>query len=58
MTKILMYMAMFVGAVVVALWASRELSYFLRDVLYWIRTNWLMVFGISVAVAIGIKVVK
>jgi len=58
MTKILMYIAMFVGAVVLALWASRELSYFLNNLLYWIRTNWLMVFGVAVAVAIGYKVVK
>jgi len=41
MTKFLMYFAMFVGAIVIASWVSREANYFFSNLLYWIRYNWL-----------------
>jgi hypothetical protein len=58
MTKTLMYIAMFVGTVVIALWLSRDLNYFLSNILYWLRSNWLILIGIGVAVAIGYKFTK
>ena len=34
MTKFLMYFVMFVGAIVIAAWVSREASYFFNSLLY------------------------
>ncbi|MBD2189777.1 hypothetical protein [Pseudanabaena mucicola] len=56
MTKILMYVAMFVGAIVIASWISREASYFFNSLIYWVRYNWLPFLGLVVLVAIAYKV--
>ncbi|BBC24439.1 hypothetical protein [Pseudanabaena sp. ABRG5-3] len=56
MTKIVMYFVMFVGALVIATWVSREASYFFNNLLYWIRYNWLPFFGLVILVAIAYKV--
>ncbi len=56
MTKIVMYFVMFVGALVIAVWVSREASYFFNNLLYWIRYNWLPFFGLVILGAIAYKV--
>jgi hypothetical protein len=56
MTKFLMYFAMFVGAIVIAAWVSREANYFFNNLLYWIRYNWLPFFGLVILGAIAYKV--
>ena len=53
-----MYFAMFVGAILIATWVSREASYFFSNLLYWIRYNWLPVLGVVFVGAIAYKVVK
>ena len=56
MTKIVMYFVMFVGAIVIAAWVSREASYFFNRLLYWIRYNWLPFVGLVILGAIAYKV--
>ena len=56
MTKIVMYSVMFVGAIVIAAWVSREASYFFNNLLYWIRYNWLPFVGLVILGAIAYKV--
>ena len=56
MTKIVMYFVMFVGALVIAAWVSREASYFFSSLLSWIRYNWLPFFGLVLLGAIAYKV--
>jgi hypothetical protein len=46
MLKFAMYFAMFVGAIVIASWVSREANYFFSNLLYWIRYNWLPFLGL------------
>jgi len=53
-----MYFAMFVGAVLIATWVSREASLFFNNLLYWIRYNWLPFFGLVLLGAIAYKVFK
>jgi uncharacterized membrane-anchored protein len=56
MPKFVLYFLMFVGAIVVAAWVSREASYFFNNLLYWIRYNWLPTVGLVVLGAIAYKV--
>ncbi len=56
MLKFAMYFAMFVGAIVIASWISREANYFFSNLLYWIRYNWLPFFGGVLLLAIAYKV--
>ena len=58
MSKILMYFAMFVGAILIASWVSREASYFFSSLLNLIRYNWLPMLGLLVIGAIAYKVVN
>lgn len=58
MTKIFMYFAMFVGAILIAYWVSSHASYFFNNLLYFIRYNWLPVLGVVFVGAIAYKVVK
>ncbi|MCA6573079.1 MAG: hypothetical protein ACK45T_02700 [Pseudanabaena sp.] len=56
MTKIVMYFVMFVGAIAIAAWVSREFSYFFNNLLYWIRYNWVPSVGLIILGAITYKV--
>ncbi|MFM7886320.1 MAG: hypothetical protein ACKPCM_06450 [Pseudanabaena sp.] len=56
MTKIVMYFVLFVGAIAIAAWASREVSYFFNNLLYWIRYNWVPFVGLIILGAITYKV--
>jgi hypothetical protein len=51
-----MYFVMFVGAIVIAAWVSREASYFFNNLLYWIRYNWLPFVGLVILGTIAYKV--
>jgi hypothetical protein len=46
MLKFAMYFAMFVGAIVIVLWVSREANYFFSGLLYWVKYNWLPALGL------------
>lgn len=56
MLKYVMYFVMFVGAIVVAAWVSREASYFFNNLLYQIRYNWMPFLAGAILVAIAFKV--
>ncbi|MEE3719512.1 hypothetical protein V2H45_22465 [Tumidithrix elongata RA019] len=56
LSKILMMFACFVGAIVIAVWVSREALYFFNTLLYWIRYNWIPVLGAMLLGAIAYKV--
>lgn len=56
MTKILMYFVLFVGAIAIASWVSREASYFFNSLFYHIRYNWLPFLGCVFLAAIAFKV--
>jgi len=56
MLKYAMYFAMFVGAIVIASWISREASYFFNSLLYHIRYNWMPFLAGVILVAIAFKV--
>ena len=53
-----MYFAMFVGAIVIALWVSREANYFFSNLLYWIKYNWLPALGLVFLGMLAYKVVS
>lgn len=56
MPKFVLYFLMFVGAIVVAAWVSREASYFFNSLLYQIRYNWMPFLAGAVLIAIAYKV--
>jgi hypothetical protein len=58
MLKFVMYLAMFIGAIVIASWLSRDASYFFNNLLYWIRYNWMPALGLVVIGAIAFKAFK
>jgi hypothetical protein len=58
MLKSAMYFAMFVGAIVIALWISREANYFFSNLLYWIKYNWLPALGLVFLAILAYKVVS
>ncbi len=58
MLKFAMYFAMFVGAIVIALWVSREANYFFSGLLYWIKYNWLPALGLVFLGILAYKVVS
>jgi hypothetical protein len=58
MLKPAMYFAMFVGAIVIALWVSREANYFFSGLLYWIKYNWLPALGLVFLGVLAYKVVS
>ena len=58
MLKFTMYFAMFVGAIVIAAWVSREASQFFNSLFYYVRYNWLPFLGGVALVAIIYKVLS
>ena len=56
MLKFAMYFAMFVGAIAIAAWLSREASYFFNSLFYYVRYHWLPFLGAIALVAIAYKV--
>lgn len=58
MLKSAMYFAMFVGAIVIALWVSREANSFFSNLLYWIKYNWLPALGLVFLGVLAYKVVS
>ncbi len=58
MLKSAMYFAMFVGAIVIALWVSREANSFFSGLLYWVKYNWLPALGLVFLGILAYKVVS
>jgi hypothetical protein len=58
MLKPAIYFAMFVGAIVIALWVSREANYFFSGLLSWIKYNWLSALGLVFLGILAYKVVS
>ncbi len=56
MLKFAMYFAMFVGAIVIAAWVSREANAFFNSLLYYVRYNWLPFLAGVVLIAVAYKV--
>ncbi|MEI6063314.1 MAG: hypothetical protein WCQ26_01855 [Pseudanabaena sp. ELA748] len=56
MSKLVMYFVLFVGALAIAAWVSREASYFFNSLFYYIRYNWLPFLGCVFLAAIAYKV--
>lgn len=56
MLKFIMYFTMFVGALAIAAWVSREASYFFNSLFYYVRYHWLPFLGGVVLIAIAYKV--
>jgi len=56
MLKFAMYFAMFVGALAIAAWVSREASYFFNSLFYYVRYHWLPFLGGILLVVIAYKV--
>lgn len=53
-----MYFAMFVGALAIAAWVSREASYFFNSLFYYVRYHWLPFLGGVALIAIIYKVLS
>ena len=58
MLKFAMYFAMFVGAIVIAAWVSREASYFFNNLFYYVRYHWLPFLGGVALIAIIYKILS
>jgi multisubunit Na+/H+ antiporter MnhB subunit len=58
MLKFAMYFAMFVGALAIAAWVSREASYFFNSLFYYVRYHWLPFLGGVALIAIIYKVLS
>ncbi len=58
MLKFVMYFVMFVGAIAIAAWVSREANYFFSNLFYWVRYNWLPFLGLVFLGAIAYKAVS